>query len=139
MRETEEPLQVVQDLYSAFGRGDMAAILGLLDENVDWHFVARPEDIPFAGWRHGHQAMVAFFRTVAETCDVLEFGPHEVMSFDDKVLSLGHERVRVKTTGRLFESDWAHLFTVREGKVVRLREYYDTAAIAAAFREAEAA
>jgi uncharacterized protein len=134
MSEQTENTQVVQDLYAAFNRGDMPAILDLLDEQIDWHFVGRPQDVPFAGRRHGHQQMMAFFGTVAATCDVLAFGPNELSSYDDRVVSLGSEQVRVKNTGRIFESDWVHLFTVRNGKIVQLREYYDTAAIAEAFR-----
>ena len=130
----QENVQIVQDLYAAFGRGDMPAILGLLDEEVDWHFVGRPADVPFAGCRKGHQEMIEFFTIVAQNCDVYEFGPHEVVSFADRVVSLGRERVGVKGTGHIFESDWVHLFTIREGKIVRLQEFYDTATIAAAFR-----
>lgn len=127
-------VQVVQELYAAFGRVDMPAILNLLDEQVNWYFVGRPHDVPFAGQRQGHEQMVDFFVTIAETCEVLEFGPHEVITLGDHVLALGHERVRVKATDHIFETDWAHLFTVREGKIVRLREFYDTAVMAAAFK-----
>lgn len=132
MNETET-LQVVQDLYAAFGRGEIDGILAVLDENVDWHFNGRTQDIPFAGRWQGHAKALDFFRTVALTCDVLEFGPHEIIPMGEHVLSLGHERVQVKATGCVFETDWAHLFTVRDSKVVRLREYYDTAAMAEAF------
>ena len=130
----QETVQIIQDLYTAFGRGDMPAILGLLAEDVDWHFVGNPADVPFAGCRKGHQEMIEFFTIVAQNCDVYEFGPHEVMSFDDKVISVGHERVGVKSTDKSFESDWIHLFTVQNGKIVRLQEFYDTATMAAAFR-----
>jgi ketosteroid isomerase-like protein len=128
-------VQVVEQLYAAFGRGDMPTILGLLDEQVDWLFVGRAEDVPFAGQRHGHQGMIEFFTIVGQTAEVHEFGPREIMAFDDKVLVLGHERVRVRATDRFFETDWAHLFTIQDGKITRLREYYDTAAIAAAYRD----
>jgi len=134
MIEQVENTQVVQDLYAAFGRGDMPSILGLLDQEIDWHFVGRPEDVPFAGQRRGHQEMIDFFSTVAQTCEVLAFGPNEVMNIDDHVISLGNERVRVRDTGQVFESDWVHIFTVRNGKVVQLREFYDTATMAKAFR-----
>lgn len=133
--ENNQQIQVVQELYAAFGRADMPAILTLLDEQVDWYFVGRPQDVPFAGQRQGHQQMIDFFVTIAETCEVLEFGPHEVIPMGDHVLVLGHERVLVKSTNRLFETDWAHLFTVRQGKIVRLREFYDTATMANAFKE----
>lgn len=134
MSDVVEPVQVVQDLYAAFGRGDMGAILSTLDENVDWHFNGRAQDVPFAGRWQGHDKAVDFFRTVAMSCEVLEFGPHEIIPMGEHVLSLGHERVQVRATGQTFETEWAHLFTVRGGKVARLREYYDTAAMAAAFR-----
>ena len=126
--------QVVHQLYTAFGRGDMPGILDTLAEDIDWLFVGRPEDVPFAGHRRGHEQMEEFFGIVGETVEPLEFGPREVMSFDDKVLALGHERVRVKATDRVFETDWAHLFTLSNGKIVRLREFYDTATMAEAFR-----
>ena len=127
-------VQVVQDLYAAFGRGDLPGLVALLDENVDWHFNGRPDDIPFAGQWLGRGKMMDFFKTVAETCEVLEFGPNEVLVFDEHVLALGHERVRARVSGREFESNWAHLFSVQNGRVVRLREFYDTAAMAEAFR-----
>lgn len=134
MTEQNEKVRVVQELYAAFGRGDMPGLLELLDENVDWHFNGRPQDIPFAGHWHGRAKMMDFFRTVVETCDVLEFGPNELLVFDNRVLALGHERVRAKATGREFETDWAHLFTVEESHIARLREFYDTATMAEAFK-----
>ena len=130
----QDNTQVVLDLYAAFGRGDVPGILGLLADDVDWHFVGRPEDIPFAGQRHGHRQMVEFFTIIGQTVEVLAFGPREVIACEDKVLVLGHERVRVRATERLFETDWAHLYTIQDGKIARLREFYDTATVAAAFR-----
>lgn len=131
----DENVQVIQDVYTAFGQGNIPGVLDLLDEDVDWTFNGRSEDIPFGGRWQGKAKMMDFFQTVGATCDVLEFGPNEVISFGEHVLSLGHERVRVRATGRVFESDWAHLFQVIDGRVVRLREFYDTAAIAEAFLE----
>ncbi len=46
----------------------------------------------------------------------LEFVPHEIMSFDEKVLILGHEPVRARATDSVFETVWAHPFTLRAGK-----------------------
>lgn len=128
-----EAVQVVQDLYAAWRRWEIDAILALLDDEVEWHFNGRPQDIPFAGRWRGQAQMVDFLQTVALSCDVMEFGPHEIIPLGEHILSLGYERVNVRTTGRTFETDWAHLFTVRHGKVVRLREFSDTAVMARAF------
>lgn len=134
-KENGNQIQVVQELYAAFERVDIPAILDLLDEEVDWRFVGRPQDIPFAGARQGHAQMIDFFVTIAETCDVLEFGPHEVITLGEHVLVLGREQLRVKANGCTFETDWAHFFTVRAGKIVRLREFYDTATMSRAFQQ----
>ena len=40
----------------------------------------------------------------------------------------------MRKTGRSVASDWVHIFTVRDGKVVAFREFTDTAQFAEAFR-----
>ena len=50
-------------------------------------------------------------------------------------VALGHYVWHVESTGREWESDFAHVFTVRDGKLTGFQEYANTAAIADAFRE----
>jgi uncharacterized protein len=126
--------QVVRNLYAAFVGGDPAGIFATLDERVDWRFNGRSSDVPFAGHYHGHQGMAQFFGTVAPLVEVHSFGPTEMHSFGNHVLALGHERVGVRATGKIFETDWIHFYTIEHGKITRLREYYDTATMAEAFR-----
>jgi hypothetical protein len=133
MMGMSDNVQIVRHLYMAFGQGDIAGIFDLLAEDVDWHFVGRPQDVPYAGHRLGHEAMFRFFNLMTELCEVHEFGPREIICSGDHVIVLGHERIRVRHADRFFETDWLHLFTVREGKIVQLREFHDTATLAAAF------
>lgn len=52
MIELDENVQVVQDLYTAFGRGDIPGVLSLLAEAIDWHFNGHAEDVPCVDkWR----------------------------------------------------------------------------------------
>jgi len=126
-------VQAVMKIYQAFGNGDIEGIIAMLDAGIDWEFYG-PESIPFAGHHRGHQEILRFFGTIAETIEVESFGPEaEFLAAGDRVAVPGHERVRVKANGNVFETHWLHLFTFRDGKVVRLREYYDTAAMQAAF------
>jgi ketosteroid isomerase-like protein len=39
----------------------------------------------------------------------------------------------------MIEQDWIQVFTVRNGKIAAFREFYDSAAIAAAYRRESAA
>ena len=61
--------------------------------------------------------------------------PREFIAQDDKVVSLGHYKWRIKETGREFESDFVHIFTIRDGQIVGFREHFDTAAAAAAYQK----
>jgi uncharacterized protein len=45
------------------------------------------------------------------------------------VTVLGRTLARVKSTGKKIDSEWAHVFTFRGGRVARFQEFYDTAAI----------
>lgn len=134
MTNEEANIQTVSRIYAAFGEGDIPTILNLLADDVDWLFQGSSEDVPFAGHFHGREEVAHFFRIVGETADPERFEPHEFIAKDAHVVVLGSERVRAKATGRIFETGWVHVVTLDAGKVVRVREFYDTAAMAAAFR-----
>jgi hypothetical protein len=127
-------IRIVQQIYAAFGRGDIAALLDYLDEDIEWLFNGGGADIPYSGPRRGHDGVARYFTLVAESVEVLAFSPMKIIAGDDDVAVLGHERARAKITGQEFETYWLHLFTLADGKVVRLRGFYDTATMAAAFR-----
>jgi ketosteroid isomerase-like protein len=44
------------------------------------------------------------------------------------VVVLGYERSVVKSTGRTFEQEWTYVYTLRDGKIARVRVIDDTAA-----------
>ncbi len=129
-----ENIQVIQELYAALWQGDVEGILALLAEDVDWQYVGQREDIPFAGRWRGRQGMITFLNNLAESTQAGMSDPDEVMVCGEHVLTTGRRQGKVKATGRAFEADWVHLFTVRNGRIVRFREFSDTAAIAKAFR-----
>jgi len=126
-------LAVVQKLYEAFGRGDLPTILSHIAEDVTWKYLG-PAEIPFGGTRHGRDQVAQFFAAIAESLEVQDFGIDQFVVQGDTVVALGHERMHVKATGRTYNTDWAHVFTLRDGKVVKFSEYADTAAVAEAFR-----
>jgi len=92
------------------------------------------ENVPFAGKRQGRGAVGEFFSTLASLQDARSFEPREFIAQGDKVVVLGHYVWQVKANGRTYESDFAHVFTVRGGQIGAFHEYTDTAAGANAFR-----
>lgn len=47
---------------------------------------------------------------------------------------LGSDRARSKFNGRVIETDWAMMVTVRDGKIARFRDYTDTVPMMVAVR-----
>ena len=124
--------EVIQQAYAAFGQGDMPAFASLLTDDVEWTMQG-PSVIPYAGTRHGHEGVAEFFSLVEETLEMEQFAPREFVAQGDTVVVLGYERSLVKLTGRTFEQEWAHVYTLRAGKIAKGRIMDDTAAQVVAF------
>jgi ketosteroid isomerase-like protein len=130
---------IVRRGYEAFGRGDLDTLLSLFDENIDW-MTPGPPELPTAGRRRGRQEVAGFFKALGDSFEVQRFEPKEYIEQGDRVVVLGEEIISVKgTTGQRLELMWAHVFELRDGKIVRFREYGDTGPAVAAFNAAHAA
>src|SRR3990172_1882590 len=134
----QENTKLVKQVYENFKSGDIKALLNLLSDNIEWQ-LPEIENVPFSGTRRGQEQMGEFFASLVDTQDVQHFEPREFIAHGDKVVALGHYAWLVKSTGRQFGGDFAHVFTVHDGRVVRFHEYMDTAAAAAAHRREHSA
>jgi ketosteroid isomerase-like protein len=134
----QDNISIVKQAYANFQSGDIASLLGLMADDVQWT-LPEIENVPFAGKRQGQAAVADFFSSVAASQDVLEFEPLDFTAQNEKVVAQGRYRWRHKESGREYGGEWAHVFTIRGGKVVAFQEYTDTAAAAAAFQKARSA
>lgn len=123
---------IVQDMYAAFGRGDVATLVNHCAEDIVWHAVygCGPE-VPFAGERRGKPAVENFFKLVAETETFDSFEPQTFIATGDTVVCLGHYAATTNI-GKKFEGDFAMVFQLRDGKVMRFQEFSDSLGISAA-------
>jgi ketosteroid isomerase-like protein len=124
----------VQSLYAAFSKGDIATIIAGLAADVDWGVNGRRKDYPLLGSWKGSADVQKFFQGVAEHEEATEFSPREFFAAEDRVFVLGHYSWKIRKTGRAVASDWVHIFTIRNGRVAKFREFNDTAQFAEAYR-----
>jgi uncharacterized protein len=134
----QENTQIVRQTYANFKSGDIQALVSLLSDDVEWQ-LPEIEGVPFAGQRRGREEVAQFFATLADAQDVRQFEPRELIAQGEKVVALGHYTWHVKSTGREYGGNWAHVFTIRDGKITGFHEYTDTAAAAAAYQKARSA
>lgn len=131
--DSHQNKQLVMRAYELYARGDIKGVLGLCADGVCWTS-ADIEHVPFSGVFNGRFQVGEFFASLAGAMDTLRFTPRDFIAEGDKVVVTGEARWHVKSTGADFGSDWVHVFTVREGEVVRFEQFTDTAAAQAAFR-----
>ncbi len=125
------PTEIIQSLYCAFGRGDVAALLAMLCDDVEWTHRGSI-GLAYMGTVRGKAAVARWFGQVGELDGIQAFEPREFLAGPDHVTVLGWERTQALPAGQVFECDWVHVFTLRDGKVTRFVGTYDTAASAAA-------
>ena len=134
----QDNLRIVQEGYADFARGDIQTLLGKFADDIEW-VIPGSKDNPLTGTYKGRNRVGEFFKLLSDLTEIGTFEPREFVAQGDKVVVLGGETGRVKSSGRTFQAEWAMAFTLRNGKVVKFQEYTDTANIDAAFKGGQAA
>jgi ketosteroid isomerase-like protein len=120
--------KTVQDIYGAFGAGDIPAILSKLADDVDWEYGQSKNDVPWLQPRRGRNAVGGFFEAIGAGLEFHKFVPKQIIDGGDTVVALVDIEVTVKATGkRITEEDEIHLWRFGpDGKVARFRHGVDT-------------
>ena len=93
-----------------------------------------PEEFPFGGVYEGPEGARRYVQEIQGALRLEALKATEWMTNGERVVVIGHERSRFAHNGQAYEMDWVHVNTVRDGKIVEMREYNDTAAMLEAFR-----
>jgi ketosteroid isomerase-like protein len=128
--------EVVRQVYAAFLRKDLPAVLELQADDVVWSVAGPAEQIPWAGPLHGREGVADFLKTLAQWLVAEEFDIREYLAEADTVVALGSQRGHVRPTGTSYAFDFVHVWTLREERVTSFRVYYDTFYVAAALHAA---
>jgi hypothetical protein len=128
----EENIKTIQVIYEAFGRGDVAAIVAGVTDDVDWASEARPGGAPWYGPHQGPDGVAEFFTQFGSTMEVQEFTPLAFAGTDTEVFSVVRCRATSRATGRGIDHELHHYFRFRGDKIAYYRGTEDTAQTEAA-------
>lgn len=128
----QENANIVREIYAAFNRKDIFALLSSLADKVEWVVPGQEDGIPFAGTYRGRDAVGQFFTLMSESIEYNLFEPREFVAQGDRVIALGHYQATARPSGNTFETDWAMAWTLNEGKATHFQVFDDTAAVVAA-------
>jgi ketosteroid isomerase-like protein len=117
----------VRRLYEA--RGNLDIVKNLVAPDVRWEVV---EGFPHSGTYQGLNGVVDFFTRLFGDFEDWHTEPAEIFEGGDHVIGLGFYSARAKATGKTFKARFTHVWTVRDGVIIRLQQCADTVQIARA-------
>ncbi len=133
MQEEKANIEIVKHLYSAFMNKDISAILGLLREDVEWGEPENPYN-PAGGTRKGHTGFLEWINIGKDAEEILVLEPRQFLTDNDSVAVTGHMKCLAKPTGKVYESDFVHLVKIKNHKIQKFQEFFDTYIAGEAFR-----
>jgi ketosteroid isomerase-like protein len=118
----EQNREFIRTGYEAFARGDIPVILSMLDPKVEW---TDAEGFPTAGTYVGPEAVRGMFAHVGADWDHFEAVPSTYVADGDHVVVLGEYSVTHKATGKSATVPFAHVWRIKDGKIIRFRQFTD--------------
>jgi len=118
-------VESIRESYAAFARGDLEGALGLLHDDVEWH---QAQGLPHQGLYRGLDEVR---KNVFEPLDRdwwSEFTARadEIVDGGDEIVVMGRYLGVAKATARRLDVPFVHVWSLRDGKAWRFRQFLDT-------------
>lgn len=111
----QENKDLVQKGYAAFAAGDVQAVMDLFDDDVEW---VQPGQSAISGTFHGKTEVMEYMGRLAEKAPTVTV--KRLIAEGDTVVAI----TEVTVNGESGED--ADVFTIRDGKAVRMEVHGDT-------------
>ena len=121
---SHENAEIVRRSWQAFGDSGLDAWMEYVDSEVNWRAIeGAPDDV---GEMHGKDALRRYVQDWLDTFEGITSIPTEVIDAgDDLVVAVLHVTGRARLSGIETELRYAVVYTVRDGRIMRGREYAD--------------
>jgi ketosteroid isomerase-like protein len=120
--QQEQMITALRGAYAAFNRGDIDATLKPLDAQIEW---SEPAEFPGGGTYHGHDGVK---RYLAQSRAGLAEGssePEQFILVGDRIVVFVHAHIRPKGSDEWQDVRLADVYTIRNGKAVKMRAFAD--------------
>jgi ketosteroid isomerase-like protein len=120
-------LAIVQGVYEKFGKGDIPGVLSALDPKVEWYeaesFIYGDNKVLI-----GPEAVLnGVFMKIGAEWEYITIVNLQVIGMENgMVLGTGRYQGKYKRNGATIDAQLAHVWTLRDGKVIKFQQYTDT-------------
>ena len=118
--------QRVQNFLDTFYSGDIEGALSRCSDDIELFAPAPVDVLPHMGRRRGKDEVRRMWQTVHARYSDLRHDVRDIVAEDDKVAIDVRAFFRKRSNGRTVQFDIAVFLTLREGRIVRIREIMDT-------------
>ena len=116
----------MRGLYQAFARGDTETAFAVYARDIEWDNSSGPAGI--GGVYHGHEGVRMFWHQWLDAWEHVDLDLEELLDAGEDVVAVVTQRNRGRSSGIVVEQEHAAIWTVRDGKIVRMRVFDNLAA-----------
>lgn len=123
---SQDNVEVIRGLYDSFSRGDVQAVLGQMDQKVEWRAAENyiyADRNPYVG---PQAVLEGVFMRLGSEWEEFTITPEEWLDAGHHVVVLGTYVGTHKETRKEVRAQFAHVWGVRGGRVARFQQYTDT-------------
>ena len=121
-------VQFAKEMYAAFGRGDIPAVLGAFDPGVEWREAeGNPYKPDGAAWVGPQAILESLFMRLGSEWEGFTVSVRTLHDAGDYVVMEGRYTGLYKASGKRFDAQACHVLRFRGGKLVSFQQYVDTA------------
>ena len=127
---------IIDNLYKNFAKGDIPAVLAAMDADVVWNEAegnTYADGNPYKGPDAVLQGVFARIGADHEYFHLVDIQLHEMSN--NQVLATLRYQGKNKESGTLIDAQAAHLWTLKDGKIIAFQQYVDTKQLAEAERK----
>ncbi len=129
--DSNQNITVINGLYNSFATGDIPAVLGAMDPKIVWN-EAESNSLADGNPYVGTEAVLnGVFARVGGNHEYFKLEDIQLHGMDNnQVLATLRYNGKVKATGKTYNAQAAHLWTLKDGKIVAFQQYVDTKKLA---------
>ena len=123
-----KPTEIIRSFYDKLKAADAPGALSLMAQDIAWTTMWHYKVVG----RGPERVAEGLFKPLMAEWSSFALEPTEFVMDGDTVVSLGRFTGVHGSTGKQVDAGYAHVWTAKDGKISRFRQYIDTLAIAEA-------
>ena len=124
---TNQNTRIIEGLYNSFAQGDIPSVLEAMDEEIIWNEAegnAYADGNPYIGPEAILNGVFSRVGAEHEFFKLEDIQLHEMSN--NQVLATLRYDAKFKETGKTYNAQVAHLWTLKDGKISAFQQYVDT-------------